>query len=198
MSDLFEIVAALLAAENHPSSKVREVLSGVRTRISEVEAIVSKANAQMLDPRTDTALASDLRVSSDNALFLVERLKAGLPMLEKALADAEYREEQERRLEAYETASRRMDDVIAALETRYPQLAKEIALLFKVSLETVLEVQVVNANRPDGKPPIAIPAALAGDDPLTLRVSLPGHWRTKSQSLFEGGRSPADLLSLNR
>ncbi|MFD0460581.1 hypothetical protein ACFQY9_00340 [Microvirga aerilata] len=111
----------------------------------------------MLDPRTDTALASDLRVSSDNALFLVERLKAGLPMLEKALADAEYREEQERRLEAYETASRRMDDVIAALETRYPQLAKEIALLFKVSLETVLEVQVVNANRPDGKPPSRSP-----------------------------------------
>lgn len=209
MSDLFETIKATLAAENPSSLKVREVIQGVRTKISELEKVAVAANERMLDPRTDGEAVKALRFDKADASFLVDRLTAGLPMLEKALADAEYREDQERRLEVYEAASRRMDDVRAALETRYPQLAGEIALLFRTSLETLLEVQEVNSKLPDGKPPVAIPAALnwqgksefifeRGNPPLVACVSLPGHWNNKSESVFEGGASPTSLLSLNR
>jgi hypothetical protein len=198
MSDLFEAITAILAAENPSSSEVRGIIQGVRTKISDLEKMVDGVTKRMLDPRTDEATAKELRFDKGDASFLVERLTVGLSSLERALADTEHREEQERLLEAYEKTSRRMDDVRVAMETRYPQLAKEMALLFKISLDALLEVQAVNKNRPDGKPPISIPLVLEGEMPLPARVALPGHWRIKSDSLFEGGTSPTALLSLNR
>jgi hypothetical protein len=199
MSDIYAKVADTLLSENVPSSQAAEVIGEVRQEIENIKARLSEVEAQALDPLTDQAKAMDLLREKGEALFLIDRLSAGLARLEEVHAKALYREDQGRRLEAYEAAQSKMADVETALASRYPQLAKELRLLLTVSMEAMIEVQNVNQSLPDDRLPIPIPPQLCGDSPLPKNVELPRYWKGNSLTLImAGNRLPRLLLDHNQ
>lgn len=197
MSKIFERVTDTLKAESISSSEAAGIIEVVRQEMDGLNARVSEIEAQALDPLTDQAQALKLRREREEARFLIDRLSAGLARLEEVHADAVYREEQGRCLEAYEAAANKMADLEQALSSRWPQLAKELRLLLTASLEALIEVQKVNQDLPDGKPPIPIPTPMLGEKPLYKEVTIPGYWRAKVDSLLYDA-TPSGILKINQ
>jgi len=194
---IYEKVAGVILSENCPSSQAAEVISEVKQEIEAIKARVSKIEAEALDPLTDQQKAMDLLRERGDALFLMDRLSAGLKRVEEVHTEALYREDQERRREVYEAAASKMADVEKALSSRFPQLAKELKLLLQVSMEAVIEAQKANKILPDDKLPIPIPPLLCGDTAIQKKTELPGFWRTKGMTVFDQGGDPQTLLKLN-
>lgn len=195
---IYEKVAETLLSKNVPSSQAAEIVGEVKQEIESIKARVSEIEAQALDPLTDQTKAMDLLREKGEALFLVDRLSAGLKRLEEVHIQAQYREDQERRQEVYEAAAGRMADVEKALSSRWPQIAKEMKLLLRVSVEAMIEAQKANQSLPDDKHPIPIPALLLGDMAIQRKTEIPGFWRTKGNTVFELGADPQTLLKLNQ
>jgi hypothetical protein len=197
MSEIFAKVTATLKAESVPSSQSAEIIGEVKQEIEGLKGRVSEIEAEALDPLTDQQRAMDLLREKGEALFLVERLSAGLSRLEEVHLQAQYREDQERRRAIYEAAASKMTDVEKVLSSRFPQLAKEMSLLLRASMEAMIEAQAANKNLPDDKHPIPLPALLCGDAPIQKRTEIPGFWRTKGITIGDLDGTPQTLLRLN-
>lgn len=194
---IYEKVAGVILSENCPSSQAAEVIGEVKQEIENIKTRISEVEALALDPLTEQDKAMDLLRERSEALFLVDRLSAGLKRVEEVHAKALYREEQDRRQEVYEAAASKMADVEKALSSRWPQIAKEMKLLLRVSVEAMIEAQAANKSLPDDKLPIPLPPLLCGDMAIQKKTELPGFWRTTGNSIFDQGADPQTLLKLN-
>lgn len=197
MSEIFAKVTATLKTESVPSSQAAEIVSEVRQEVASLKGRVSEIEAEALDPLTDQQRAMDLLREKGEALFLVERLSAGLARLEEVHAQALYQEDQDRRRAIYEAAASKMADVEQALSSRFPQLANEMKLLLRASMEAMIEAQAANKSLPDDKHPIPLPPLLCGDAPIQKKTEIPGHWRTKGMTIGDLDGTPQTLLRLN-
>lgn len=155
MADLFDRIALILQSE--PTSKaVADLLEAVKIETDRIAARREEIKSEALDPLTSPATVKKRRTELVEIEFDAERLTVAVARLETALQQAQGREKQVARQEAYDAAQKAMLEVGEAISMRWDVLAAEMRDLLLAGTRAMMAVADANKNLPDGAEPIGV------------------------------------------
>jgi hypothetical protein len=155
MSDLSERIAATLSTAL-AAPDVASVLADVQAEATRVAGAHAEIEAEALDPLTAPATVQERRAQCADLEFEAKRLDLAALRLTDALEEAQARDEQARRTEAYSQAADQMKIAGAALKDRGEPLAAELRGLIAAGSDARNAVAAVNNALPQGAKPLTV------------------------------------------
>ncbi len=164
MSNIFPRIQSALSGEPK-AADVAKLISEAEAELTALAGKVETLKATALDPMATEDAVKAARTELTEIDFSRERLTVALDRLRETHSTAQEREREASRADAYNTAKADLERTSAALEARYPQLAREMAEMLIPALDALHAAQKANEKLPAGCSRIEVPAVLSGSVP---------------------------------
>jgi hypothetical protein len=140
---LDERIAAVLSADSAAtSSELEQLYDEIESALPSAEAQATAARARSLNPTTVDAAGA--RAAAQDLAFRVERLKAALPPLARALAPVREREAYDTWLPEYEAVEVERDALAQEFCVTYPECVNRLIDLFQRAAAVDAKVEQIN------------------------------------------------------
>jgi cell division protein FtsB len=178
MSSLTDRIALVLQAEASPEA-IAAILEDAQAELLDVKGACTAAQAQVLDPLSNSATVTKAKRELDDLTLQTARLEAAVHQLASQLAAAHACEAEAARSKLYEAARTERDTLVDDIRRIYPEAASAIAALIVRIAAADEKIAAVNQALPDGAAWLEYPEQIARSrpphegSPLSRSVKLP-------------------------
>lgn len=142
------IASAFCTPQN--SEAVGELITEANAAAAVADAEAQRARERALDPALSAADVRTARSEMDDAAFRRDRLQVAVPKLDQKYRELRFREDNQRRWAAYESAKTERDQLAHELGTRYPGIVASLVDLLKRIEESEHALSRINKTLPAG------------------------------------------------
>ena len=145
-------VSVVLPDPAAPSAAVAALMAEVTEALAKARTAAQQTEARALDPVLDTVAAGHALQVAHDANFAARRLEAAETRLTEFHDQRAQEERETEQWTRYREVEKKRDAMADRIKREYPDLARAIVELIKVSIDTDQEVRRVYNDLPSGAP----------------------------------------------